>query len=239
MPVYRLTQDLLFPPPEGASREGVVAIGGDTSPERLILAYSQGIFPWPHEGMPLLWFSPDPRFVLEPNRVHVNRSLRRSIRKNRFEIRTDTAFREVIQACARVSRPTQNGTWITDELRNGFVSLHASGFAHSIEAWLDDRLVGGLYGLSLGGAFFGESMFAIESDASKVATITLFGNLRAWDFTLVDCQVYSDHLARFGAVEWPRERYLRLLRETLGRPTRRGPWQLDLSPIDALDRIRQ
>lgn len=237
MPVYRLTQNLLFPPPEGASREGVVAIGGDTSPERLILAYSQGIFPWPHEGMPLLWFSPDPRFVLELNRVRVSRSLRKSIRKNRYKIRTDTAFHQVVQACARVPRPTQNGTWITEELKKGFFSLHASGFAHSVEAWLDDRLVGGLYGLSLGRAFFGESMFAVESDASKIATVTLFGNLCEWNFSFVDCQVYSDHLARFGAVEWPRERYLRVLRETLSRPTRRGPWQLDLSPIDALDRV--
>jgi leucyl/phenylalanyl-tRNA---protein transferase len=237
MPVYRLTRDLIFPPPEGASREGVVAIGGDTSPERLILAYSQGIFPWPHEGMPLLWFSPDPRFVLDLKQIRVDRSLRKRIRKDPFEIRTDTAFRKVMKACAKIPRPRQDGTWITDELVEGFTSLHNHGFAHSVEAWLDGRLVGGLYGVSLGGGFFGESMFAKESDASKVATVTLAGNLLAWGFSFIDCQVYTDHLARFGATEWPRDRYLRALRTTLSRPTRQGPWRFDLDPRSALDLV--
>ncbi|MBN1656391.1 MAG: leucyl/phenylalanyl-tRNA--protein transferase [Deltaproteobacteria bacterium] len=237
MPVYHLTQNLIFPPPEGASREGVVAIGGDTSPERLILAYSQGIFPWPHEGMPLLWFSPDPRFILELGRVRVSRSLRKSVRKNPYEIRSDSAFRQVMESCARMPRPNQDGTWITEDLVKGFCSLHRSGLAHSIEAWRDGRLVGGLYGISLGGAFFGESMFAREPDASKIATVTLLGNLYAWEFSFVDCQIYTDHLARFGAIEWPRRRYLDLLRNTLSRPTRQGRWRLELGPIEALDRI--
>jgi leucyl/phenylalanyl-tRNA--protein transferase len=234
MPVYLLTDELLFPPPEGASPEGVVAVGGDASPERLILAYSQGIFPWPHEGMPLLWFSPEPRFVLRPNELRINRSLRRRIRKSPFTIRTDTAFRRVMEGCATSPRPEQEGTWINDDLLEGFESLHRNGFAHSVEAWQGSELVGGLYGVSLGRAFFGESMFAVESDASKIAMVVLCGNLCAWEFHFIDCQVYTDHLARFGARHWPRHRFLRVLREALSRPTRRGPWRFDMDPQAAL-----
>jgi leucyl/phenylalanyl-tRNA--protein transferase len=201
MPVYMLTDELRFPPPEGASPEGVVAIGGDASPERLALAYSLGIFPWPHRDLPLLWFSPDPRFVLHLDQVHIGRSLRKRIRAAPFEIRADTAFRAVMQGCALSKRPGQDGTWITDELRTGFEALHARGFAHSIEAWRGDELVGGLYGVSIGRAFCGESMFAHEGDASKIAMATLLGNLRHWGFRFVDCQVYTDHLSRFGACD--------------------------------------
>ncbi len=239
MPVYLLTDELLFPPPHGASEEGVVAIGGDFRPERLILAYSQGIFPWPTEGFPLLWFSPDPRFVLEPSRLVVSRSLRKTIRRGRYRVSADLAFREVLEACSDVPRPGQSGTWITDELIEGYVALHERGFAHSVEAWDEDgALVGGLYGVSLGACFFGESMFATAPDASKVAFTTLVGHLVDWGFTLVDCQVYTDHLARLGAERWPRARFLAALHEALAAPTRRGRWRLDRAPADALARVR-
>lgn len=216
-----------------------MAIGGDFAPERLILAYSQGIFPWPTEGFPLLWFSPDPRFVLELSRVHVARSLRKAIRKEPYRITADLAFSEVIRACADQPRPGQSGTWITDALIQGFEALHARGFAHSIEAWSGSELVGGIYGVSLGGVFFGESMFARAPDASKIAFVTLLGNLDAWGLSLVDCQVYTEHLERFGAERWPRARFLARLHELLERPTRRGRWTLPLGPIDALARLQR
>ena len=234
MPIYRLDDTPVFPPPEGASPEGIVAVGGDASVERLIEAYSRGIFPWPHEGFPLLWFSPDPRFVLKLDRVEVGRSLRKTIRKSILEIRADTAFIQVMENCANVPRPGQRGTWITRELLKGYGSLHRKGLAHSIEAWFHDELVGGLYGVSLGKMFCGESMFALEPDASKIAAVTLFGNLKSWGFTFVDCQVYTDHMARFGAVEWRRSRFLTALRKTRAEPNRPGPWRLDLDPQEAL-----
>lgn len=235
--MYLLTEELVFPPPEAASEEGIVAVGGDVSPERLVLAYSQGIFPWPVRGLPLLWFCPDPRFVLAPHRAHVQRSLRRTVRKGDFEVRADTAFDRVIAGCASVPRRGQDGTWITDELRSGFEQLHELGYAHSIEAWLDGELVGGLYGVSLGRAFFGESMFARAPDASKVAFLTLLGQLVTWRFDFVDCQVHTEHLARFGAEHWPRRRFLQSLRRSLGAPTRRGPWRLSVGPSEALERL--
>ncbi len=238
MPVYLLTDELIFPPPEGASPEGVVAIGGDFSPERLILAYSQGIFPWPTEGFPLLWFSPDPRFVLVPKRAHVGRSLRKTIRRDLYRVTADLAFGDVIRACSEEPRPGQSGTWITDELMEAFEALHARGLAHSIEAWRGDTLVGGVYGLSFGSVFFGESMFAHAPDASKVAFVTLLGNLVEWGFSMVDCQVYTDHLARFGAEKWTRSRFLAALHQGLQRPTRQGRWTFPLTPVDAVSRLR-
>ena len=237
MPVYLLSDELVFPPPEGASREGVVAVGGDFRPERLLLAYAQGIFPWPTEGMPLLWFSPNPRFVLFPEEVHVPRSLRKTIKRGGFEVRVDTAFEQVIDACADAPREGQRGTWITPELRAGYVELHRLGYAHSIECWIDGTLAGGLYGVSLGRAFFGESMFARAPDASKIAFAALLGNLAHWDFALVDCQVYTDHLDRFGALEIPRRDFLATLRVALTATTRRGAWAFDLDPIAALEAL--
>jgi leucyl/phenylalanyl-tRNA--protein transferase len=237
MPVYLLTDELVFPPPEGATREGVVAVGGDFRPERLLLAYHQGIFPWPTEGMPLLWFSPSPRFVLPPQGAHVPRSLRKVIRRGGFEIRTDTAFAEVIDGCAAAPREGQRGTWITPELRAGYLELHRLGYAHSIECWIDGALAGGLYGVSLGRMFFGESMFARVPDASKLAFATLLGNLVHWDFALVDCQVYTEHLERFGAIDIPRREFLDVLRVALAAPTRQGPWHFDLDPIAALAKL--
>ena len=234
MPVYLLSDELVFPPPEGASREGVVAVGGDFRPERLLLAYAQGIFPWPTEGMPLLWFSPNPRFVLDPHAAHVPRSLKKTIRRGGFEVRVDTAFEEVIDACGAAPREGQRGTWITPELREGYVSLHRLGYAHSIECWIDGALAGGLYGVSLGRMFFGESMFARAPDASKIAFATLLGNLARWDFALVDCQVYTEHLDRFGAVDIPRRDFLKTLRAAIASPTRQGRWTFELEPIAAV-----
>jgi leucyl/phenylalanyl-tRNA--protein transferase len=224
---------ILFPPVSWASAEGVVAAGGQPDPETLKSAYTRGIFPWPHEGMPLLWFSPDPRFVLRPEEAHVSRSLRREMRRGTFGVRADTAFEAVIRGCSARPRPGQDGTWITEEMIAGYTALHAEGIAHSIEAWRGGRLAGGLYGIALGGVFFGESMFAEEPNASKVAFATLLANLIRWRFTIVDCQAYTDHLASFGAVEWRRSRFLAVLKQALSEPTRPGPWELELGPVEA------
>lgn len=225
MPVYRLDERLLFPPPERGPRRGPIAVGGDLRPERLLLAYSMGIFPW--QGEPLHWHSPDPRMVLLADDLRVSRSLTRRIRRADLRLTLDTAFEEVMVACATVPRPGQDGTWITAGMVESYTELHRRGVAHSAEAWRDDRLVGGLYGLSLGAAFFGESMFAHEADASKVAFVALVRQLAAWGIPLVDCQVYTEHLARFGAREWPRRDFLAALHAALDRPTRLGPWAFD------------
>jgi leucyl/phenylalanyl-tRNA---protein transferase len=230
---------IFFPPASWASPDGVLAIGGQPDPETLKQAYGRGIFPWPHEGWPLLWFCPDPRFALIPAEAHVPRSLRKTMRRGGFEVRADTAFREVIGRCAGKPRPGQDGTWITKDMVAGYTALHDEGLAHSIEAWKDGRLVGGLYGLSLGAVFFGESMYADEPDASKVAFATLLANLVHWRFALVDCQSYTDHLARFGAEDRPRARFLRLLKNSLRAPTRQGPWTLEIGPAEAAETFRE
>ncbi|MBI3181907.1 MAG: leucyl/phenylalanyl-tRNA--protein transferase [Myxococcales bacterium] len=229
MPVYVLGPDPeLFPAPQLADDSGLLAIGGDLSARRLLAAYSQGIFPWPAQGLPLLWHSPDPRFVLEPGELHIPRSLRKVIRCGAFEVRLDTAFEQVIAGCARVRRRGQRGTWITPEMRSAYCELHHLGYAHSAESWAGGELQGGLYGVSLGSAFFGESMFARAPDASKVAFVQLVQQLAHWGFSMVDCQQETEHLARFGATGWPRERFLAELGRALLRPTRRGPWKLAL-----------
>jgi leucyl/phenylalanyl-tRNA--protein transferase len=225
LPVYRLDERLVFPPPDHAE-DGLLAVGGDLRPERLVLAYSQGIFPWYQRG-PILWHSPDPRMVLLADRLRVPRSLAKTIRRKPYALTLDTAFARVISACASVRRPGQRSTWITPAMKEAYVELHRRGLAHSAEAWRDGKLVGGLYGVSLGAAFFGESMFALAPDASKVAFVALVEQLRRWGITLVDSQVYTDHLARFGAVEWPRREYLAALRRALAAPTRSGPWAFD------------
>jgi len=227
VPVFRLSHHVSFPSPELADESGLLAVGGDLSPERLLLAYSLGIFPWYGEDLPILWHSPDPRMVLDADQLQLPRSLRKELRRGRFRIELDTAFDEVVRACAETPRPEQDGTWITDEMMAAYVRLHQLGFAHSAEAWLDDELVGGVYGVSLGGAFFGESMFARASDASKVAFAVLVEQLVRWDIRLIDCQVHTDHLARFGAEPWPRERFLAALAAAIEKPTRRGRWRLD------------
>ncbi len=235
--VYLLSNDLAFPPPELANEDGVVAVGGDVSPERLLLGYRMGIFPWPVEGLPLLWFSPDPRFVLHAPEVHLSRSLRKQIKRAPYRITMDRVFPQVMDACARSPRPGQSGTWITDELRDGYVRLHRLGFAHSVEAWDGDELVGGLYGVSLGRAFFGESMFAQARDASKIAFATLCAQLDAWGVDLIDCQVHTEHLERFGAKEQSRPDFLHDLADRVEHPTIRGPWRLKLRPSEVLSRL--
>lgn len=228
MPVYRLSDAIAFPPPEGADPSGLVAVGGDLSPERLLAAYENGIFPWPLVERPLLWFSPDPRMVLRPREITISRSLRKTLRRGVYEVRLDTAFERVVRRCAEVPRRGEAGTWITSDMAEAYTRLNQLGFAHSAEAWEDGALVGGLYGVSLGASFFGESMFADRPDASKVAFAVLVRQLDAWGFDLVDCQVHTEHLARFGAEEWSRRRFLAALRRSLEAPTRRGPWKLDL-----------
>jgi leucyl/phenylalanyl-tRNA--protein transferase len=225
--VYRLTGELRFPAPEDAEPNGLLAVGGDLGAERLLLAYSMGIFPWYEDGLPVLWHSPDPRTILLPSQLRVSRSLRKVIRDRTFEIRCDGDFEAVIRACARAPRNGQDGTWITDEMVEGYLRLFELGYAHCSEAWSGDELVGGLYGVSLGGCFFGESMFASCANASKVAFVALVEQLARWEFDLIDCQVHTDHLARFGATEWPRGQFLSILERSLAKQTRRGRWRFD------------
>jgi leucyl/phenylalanyl-tRNA--protein transferase len=227
MPVYRLGPELVFPDPEESEPEGLLAVGGDLAPERLLLAYASGIFPWYAEGQPILWHSPDPRAVLPPSALHVSRSLEKTLRRRKFEVRLDTAFADVIRACAEVPRRGAEGTWITTDMIRAYLRLHELGYAHSAEAWQDDRLVGGVYGVSLGGVFFGESMFTRRSDASKAAFTVLVRQLERWRFDLLDCQMRTPHLERAGAVLWPRAAFLEALVRSVGRETRCGRWSLD------------
>ena len=226
MPVFRLDDRLVFPPVELAD-DGLLAVGGDLSTKRLLLAYSRGIFPWYEADQPILWHSPDPRMVLRVEELHVPRSLRKVLRQGRYRFTLDSAFPAVIGACAATPRHGQGGTWITPQMRAAYLELHRLGWAHSVEAWLDDTLVGGVYGVCLGAIFFGESMFARSPDASKAAFVMLTEQLQRWGVALVDCQVYTHHLARFGATEWPRSRYLTALGAAVSKPTRRGRWAFD------------
>lgn len=219
----RLVERLPFPDPEQADAHGLLAYGGDLSPDRLLAAYAQGVFPWFDEP-PVLWFSPDPRAVLEPRNLIVNRTLAKNLRRRRFEVRADTAFGSVIRACATAPRPGQQGTWIGPEMVDAYEQLHRLGFAHSVEAWRDGALVGGVYGVSLGAAFFGESMFTRESDASKVALVHLVRRIEAWGFAFLDCQVANSHTERLGAREWRRADFLAALDRALERETHRGAW---------------
>jgi leucyl/phenylalanyl-tRNA--protein transferase len=223
MPVFALTEDILFPPAHLADRSGLVAIGGDLSPARLLVAYRQGIFPWYGEGDPLLWWSPHPRFVLTPRELHISGSLRALLRKNTFAVTFDRDFPAVIAACGR-SRPGRDKTWITSEMREAYLTLHELGYAHSVEAWQGGNLVGGLYGVSLGRCFFGESMFTEVSNASKAAFVRLVERLGECDFTLIDCQVFTRHLHSLGARMIARNTFLNRLRLALAHPTLRGNW---------------
>lgn len=227
MPVFALTEELRFPHPSLANAGGLLAIGGDLRPERVLLAYRSGIFPWYSEGRPILWWCPSPRLVLDPANLSVGRSLRKVLRRNRYTVTVDLDFRGVIDACAATPRAGQDGTWITSAVRQAFLELHRLGYAHSVEAWHDGVLAGGLYGLAIGGSFFGESMFASQPDASKVAFTHLVRQLAVWGFDLVDCQVVTDHLVRFGAVEIDLEAFLAQLGRSVARPTRLGPWCFD------------
>jgi len=227
MPVFRLDDRLVFPPVHLAE-DGLLALGGDLRPERLLLGYTLGIFPWYAENLPILWHSPDPRMVMTTRDLVVQRSLRKAIKRAPYTLKLDTAFRQVLAGCADVPRPGQTGTWLISDMVEAYCRLHELGFAHSIEAWHGDELVGGLYGVSLGAAFFGESMFARAPDASKIAFVACVRQLDAWGIGLVDCQVHTDHLERFGAYEVPRQQYLELLGRALDEPSIRGPWKFDL-----------
>jgi leucyl/phenylalanyl-tRNA--protein transferase len=228
--VFRLGRDIVFPDPALAEPDGLLAIGGDLSPERLLTAYAEGIFPWYDERSPILWWSPDPRLVLEPSRLHVSRSLARTIRRGAYRVSADAAFEQVIRRCADHPRPGQSGTWITSEMIEAYLRLHRLGFAHSFEAWAGSSLAGGLYGVSLGGAFFGESMFADRPDASKVAFARCVEWLAAHGVALVDCQVRTEHLVSLGAREIPRAEFLVRLPHLLERPALRGKWALEPDP---------
>jgi leucyl/phenylalanyl-tRNA--protein transferase len=234
MPIFALSADVAFPPPQLASQEGLLAIGGDLSPERLLLAYRLGIFPWYSDDEPILWWSPDPRLVLYPAEFHLSQSLAKTIRRREFAVSMDRAFERVIRECGRLRSDLGEGTWIVPEMIEAYCRLHAAGFAHSVEAWQGSRLAGGLYGVSLGRCFFGESMFTRVSNASKVALAALVSHLKAEGFGLIDCQVTTGHLQRMGAREIPRDLYLEQLRKYLQAPDRIGQWTLPAGALAAL-----
>ena len=217
----------MFPPVDQATPEGLLAIGGDLSSQRLLEAYRHGIFPWYSAGQPILWWSPDPRAVLYLDQLKVSRSLRRTLRKDEYQVSFDRCFSRVVQKCAGPRRkdPT-GGTWITSEMSNAYAQLHHAGYAHSVETWHHGQLVGGLYGLALGRGFFGESMFSTLTDASKVALVALVQQLRQWDFHFVDCQLPSPHIGSLGACEVPRQRFLEQLGRALNFPDIIGSWQV-------------
>jgi leucyl/phenylalanyl-tRNA--protein transferase len=227
MPIFRLVDEPIFPPPDYADPSGLLAVGGDLSKERLLEAYRLGIFPWYSDDQPILWWSPDPRLVLDLKDFKISRSLSKTLKKEVFQVTFDHAFEEVIQACAVVPRAAQNGTWITEEMQEAYINLHGLGYAHSVESWFGGKLAGGLYGVSLGKAFFGESMFHLKTDASKVALATLVEKLKSWDFHFIDSQMTTEHMVRLGAKELPRRIFLKRLQSALRHPTRRGRWRID------------
>ncbi len=227
MPIFRLVDEPIFPPPDYADASGLLAVGGDLSCERLLEAYRLGIFPWYSDDQPILWWSPDPRLVLKLDEFKVSHSLRKTLRKGVFKVTFDRAFEEVIRGCASVPREHQKGTWITHEMEEAYIKLHGLGYAHSVEAWCGEELAGGLYGVSLGKAFFGESMFHCRTDASKVALAVLVEKLRDWKFHFVDAQMTTEHLLGLGATEMSRRIFLRRLQSALRHPTKRGKWRID------------
>ncbi len=222
--LFELNDNLLFPPVHLSEPDGMLAYGGDLSVERLLLAYRSGIFPWYNEDNPILWWSPDPRFVVFPDRVKYSRSMRKILKKGEFEITADRAFREVISNCAGVIRKFQRGTWITEEMEEAYYTMHKEGYAHSFEAWKDGTLVGGLYGISLGRIFFGESMFVFEANASKAAFLSMAAFLKYLGFLMIDSQVYTAHLESLGAEHIHRSEYLEIVNRGLTHETIRGSW---------------
>ena len=222
MPIFRLVEDTVFPPPDYADPSGLIAVGGDLSSERLLEAYRVGIFPWYSDDQPILWWSPDPRFILEPDEFKMSRSLQKTLQRKTFQVTFDRVFEEVIAACATVPREGQRGTWITREMHDAYIELHGLGYAHSVETWSGGKLVGGLYGVSLGKAFFGESMFHSKTDASKVALAILVEKLKGWGFHFIDSQMTTEHMMRLGAKEVPRRIFLKRLQSALRHSTKRG-----------------
>jgi len=224
MPVYQLDDSLWFPDPAYAWNDGILAIGGDLSVNRLILAYRMGIFPWFNEGEPILWWSPNPRYVIFPDQLKVSKSMRRVLRDNIFDVSYDTDFRTVITACRDTRREGQFGTWITEDMVEAYCDLHEAGFAHSVEVRQEGELVGGLYGIALGKFFFGESMFAKVSNASKTGFIQLVKNLEARGFELIDCQQGTSHLVSLGAEPIPRNDFLKHLKTINESSITKGKW---------------
>ena len=224
MAIYWLDDDdLMFPHPDYADPDGVLAVGGDLSPKRLLTAYQNGIFPWYNEGEPIIWWSPDPRFVLYPQNLKVSKSMRKVLRDQKFKITYDQQFELVIDNCGAVNRKNQEGgTWITDDMKNAYIELHKAGFAHSVEVWENDVLVGGLYGIILGKCFSGESMFAKVSNASKAGFITLVKRLEKLGFDMIDCQTHSNHLESLGGENLSREDFMKYLHQNAQKPTSRG-----------------
>ncbi len=213
-PLTFLTNELYFPSVEAANAEGLLAVGGDLSPERLMLAYKSGIFPWFNEGSLVLWWSPDPRMVLYPERIKVSKSMRKILKNNQFTLTKNTCFQKVIDQCAVAKREGQEGTWITDEMTEAYLKLHEMGYAKSYEVWQDGKMVGGLYGIDLGYVFCGESMFSTVSNASKFAFIQLAEELQQKKYSLIDCQLYTKHLESLGAEEIPRTEFMKILKES-------------------------
>ena len=213
-----------FPEIALAGEDGLLAAGGNLDIPVLLEAYSKGIFPWYAEGSPILWWSPDPRMVLFPQKFKVSKSFDQTLRKKEFEIRMDSRFPDVIRQCSKVHRPGQDGTWITADMRDAYIRLHEEGYAHSVEVFAKRELVGGLYGVSLGGTFFGESMFHLQKDVSKVALYHLVDFARRHHFSLIDAQQSTPHLESLGAEEIPRSRFLGLLQKALSKNTIKGPW---------------
>ena len=209
--MFLLGTEYKFPPIEQASDEGILAIGGDLHPNRLLEAYNNGIFPWYNEGEPIVWYSPDPRMVLYPKDIKISKSMRKIFRDNVFSVSFNRNFNDVIHHCKMIQRKNQKGTWITDELEKSMIELHKRGIAKSVEVWQDDNLVGGLYGLDLGNLFCGESMFSLVSNTSKVAYISLAQKLEKEHYPILDCQVYNEHLESLGAVEIPRTEFKKFL----------------------------
>jgi leucyl/phenylalanyl-tRNA--protein transferase len=229
MPIFKLSDYIIFPPPELARYDGLLAVGGDLTPARLLLAYEMGIFPWyTEDDIDILWWAPDPRLILELDEFHISRRLQREMRKNIFQVTFDQSFGEVINCCA-TSRPE---TWIIPKMQTAYCRLHELGYAHSVECRLDNQLVGGLYGVSIGGVFFGESMFSRVTNSSKIALAGLVARLKEWNFDFIDCQVKTDHLISLGAREIPGPMFFNRLQSSVRRPSRRGSWQLKVPAAD-------
>ncbi|OQX10805.1 MAG: leucyl/phenylalanyl-tRNA--protein transferase [Desulfobulbaceae bacterium A2] len=224
MPIYALTDNIYFPPPDTAEANGLLAFGGDLSPVRLLNAYRLGIFPWYSEGEPILWWSPDPRLVLLPAEFHLSRRLARTLRGGRFTVSADRCFAQVIARCAATRLANREGTWITQEMQEAYCLMHTLGYAHSVECWQDGCLVGGLYGMALDQVFFGESMFSLAPDASKAALATLVYHAEKLRIGMIDCQMRTEHLLRLGAVEMPRADFQRRLQHLACHIEPQPPW---------------
>ncbi|MBT4286928.1 MAG: leucyl/phenylalanyl-tRNA--protein transferase [Deltaproteobacteria bacterium] len=225
MSIFQLGENLVFPDPRLAEPEGLLAFGGDLEPERILMAYKMGIFPWFSDNQPILWWSPDPRMVLFPEQFHISKTLRRRLRSKKFTVEFDRNFSEIIQYCAITPRHGEQGTWITDEMIEAYHKLHLLGFAHCVSVSIAGKLVGGLYGISIGKGFFGESMFSLEKDVSKIGFAYLAGVLNNWGFDIIDCQLPTDHLKTLGAVKIDRTAFLNMLSQITQNPTRQGNWR--------------